>query len=310
MPLIGCGSFFKLQVRRRGFRAALFAGPLLFAAVSGERSAASADKQACVAAHEAAQKLRQGGKLREAREKLVSCAQDACPAMVRADCGPWLREVENGLPTIVIAARNADGSDAADVKVTIDRSTVLAKLDGTAVPIDPGEHELRFERPPSPSILQTVVAREGEKGRRIEVRFAAPEAAPPQPRTRSALPYVFLGVGGVALGTSLYLTLHAKSERDSLPCSPHCSNDEVAPIQTELREADVALGLGVVFAGIATYLLLSSPSSPPASAAPTSLPSFRTDPSSGSFGAAPLPKLSAFDVRCGRDEPSRQLNAN
>jgi hypothetical protein len=263
-------------------------GLSIFVVTAGEASVLGADKQACVTAHEEAQRLRQGGKLREAREKLVACAQESCPGMVRADCGPWLNEIDNELPTIVFAARDAKGSDVPDVRVTIDRSTVLSRLDGKALPIDPGEHMLQFERPPSPAIAQTVVVHEGEKGRIIEVQFASAdtEAAAPA-ATKSPLPYLLLGAAGAAaLGTSIYLGLHVRSERDALPCSPRCSDQDVAPLRTELREADVALGVGLVLTGAAAWLFFSSPKGPPTST--------KSLPPQARFAT----HSAAFEVRC------------
>jgi hypothetical protein len=254
----------------------------------GEAPVLGADKQACVTAHEEAQRLRQGGKLREAREKLVACAQDGCPAMVRADCGPWLGEIDNELPTIVIAARDAKGTDVPDVRVTIDRSTVLSRLDGKALSIDPGEHVLQFERPPSPAIAQTVVVHEGEKGRIVEVQFASPETASALSGTaKSPVPFVLLGVGAAAaFGTSLYLALHVRNERDAMTCSPHCSDDAVAPLRNQLHVADAALGVGLVLTGVATWLFFASPKAPPTSTMSMPvLPRFVTN-------------SAAFQVRC------------
>jgi len=52
------------------------------------------DKQACVSAYEEGQQLRKAGKLTSARARLLTCAQEGCPAVLRKDCTVWVAEVE------------------------------------------------------------------------------------------------------------------------------------------------------------------------------------------------------------------------
>ena len=71
--------------------------------------AAAADaptKQQCVVANESAQDLQRAGKLIEARLRLMTCADDACPGAVRADCAEQLQAVAKALPTIVLIPRS------------------------------------------------------------------------------------------------------------------------------------------------------------------------------------------------------------
>src|ERR1700709_1044923 len=82
--------------------------------------AAAQDKQACVGAYEDAQRLRKDGKLTDARSKLLVCAQDACPAVLRKDCTVWIGEVEQATPTVLLAAKSPIGKDIVDVTVTVD----------------------------------------------------------------------------------------------------------------------------------------------------------------------------------------------
>src|SRR5262245_56106628 len=72
-------------------------------------------KVTCAQAYETAQRLREGHRLREAREQLLVCARPECPALLRRDCAPWLGEVEAVLPSIVVVARTADGQKEHDV---------------------------------------------------------------------------------------------------------------------------------------------------------------------------------------------------
>src|SRR5262245_12836867 len=88
--------------RRRVLTVALALG---LGGFCGEALAAPTDIRACASAYEQGQRLRKQGALRAAREEVVLCASDSCPAALRDDCMQWLREIERALPTVVLVAR-------------------------------------------------------------------------------------------------------------------------------------------------------------------------------------------------------------
>ncbi|WP_437961244.1 hypothetical protein WME76_17480 [Sorangium sp. So ce119] len=152
-------------------------------ALVGASVHAAPSKRACAAAYERAQGLRRDGKLLEAREALITCSQPTCPAAAVADCGPWLAEVEQSLPSVVIAAKDADGRERLDVRVLVDGRLLAAALDGKALPVDPGPRTFRFEPATGPAVEERLLIREGEKNRAITVTLGAPAAsAPAAPR--------------------------------------------------------------------------------------------------------------------------------
>ncbi|XXX82429.1 hypothetical protein WMF30_27110 [Sorangium sp. So ce134] len=148
-------------------------------ALTGARAHAEPHKRACAAAYERAQGLRRDGKLLAARQALIACSQPTCPAAAVADCGPWLAEVEQSLPTVVIAARDAHGRERLDVRVLVDGRLLAAALDGKALPVDPGPHTFRYEPASGPAVEERVVIREGEKNRAITVTLGASSAGAP-----------------------------------------------------------------------------------------------------------------------------------
>src|SRR5690242_16132948 len=75
----------------------------------------------CLHASDEGQSLRAQRRFAAARASLLVCAQDACPPIVRANCGRWLSEVEASLPTVVLAARSpADAELAGETRVLVD----------------------------------------------------------------------------------------------------------------------------------------------------------------------------------------------
>ncbi|WP_437330727.1 hypothetical protein [Sorangium sp. So ce381] len=242
--------------------------------LTGARTDAAPDKQACAAAYERAQGLRRDGRLIEARDALVACSQPTCPAAAVADCGPWLAEVEQSLPSVVVAARDAHGRERLDVRVLVDGRPLAAALDGKALPVDPGPHTFRFEPATGPAVEERVLIREGEKNRPLTVILgAASTGAPPSPRPLApgaappAEPSVpglvwasgAVGVAGLAVfAVAGALSLSAEADLRAT-CAPRCTEAEVRAIRVQHAVADIGLGVGVVALGAAAWLYMTRP---------------------------------------------------
>lgn len=277
------------------FGCAALAGVLVVLA-SGTASAAD-DKKACVAAYEQSQQLRNDAKLKEAREQLLVCARDVCPAALRGDCANWLNEVDQNMPSIVIEAKDANGKDVIAVKISVDGKQVADKLDGKAIPLNPGPHKMRYEMAGASAVEEDVVIRQGEKNRAMTVNFGGGKATTPpaggakDDGTPPAVggddgkkggpgiaPWVIGGIGvvGVGLGTVFYVT--GKSDENKLRdsgCKPNCDSGSVDSVKHKYLIGDISMGVGIVGLGVATYLFISgSGSSSSSSSATVTRPRF------------------------------------
>lgn len=232
-----------------------------------------ATKEACVAAYDETQTLRQAGSLRSARDKALACSQEQCPAIVKKDCAQWLGEIDAALPRVSFAVKDAAGQDTSAARVFMDGKLLLERLDAAAVPVDPGERLFRIEIEGQEPREQRVIVREGEKGRVIEVSFATAGAsegggpAPMQLEERGdgggipAASWVLGGVGVVGVGLfatfgALGLSEKSDAEDPSTGCAPSCTDDEVDSIRTKFLVADVSLGVGVAAIGAAVIVAL------------------------------------------------------
>jgi hypothetical protein len=245
-----------------------------FAVATLAPAARADEKSDCVTSFEAAQTLRKESKLIASREQLLRCVQQTCPSVVRDYCRSWLEEVDRALPTIVIVARDGEGRDVSHVRMTLDGRPLAQTAMGAAVPIDPGEHALRFEHDASPPVEQKLVAREGEKRREVTVTFqTTPRAGPsgsgealrdrvmPTAPSRGGPPtlaFVMVGVGVVALGGFAYFGLQALSDAHRLrqTCAPYCEQADIDAVKTKNLLSGVSLGVGIVTVGIGTWLFL------------------------------------------------------
>lgn len=232
-------------------------------------------KAACVDAYRANQPLRRDGAYRAAIQHLLVCARDPCPAVLQTDCIVWLREAQALVPSILVKARRGTQADLADVRVTMDGVELAARLDGRAINVDVGEHELVFEHRGAPSVTKRLLIIEGEKARVVEVEFPVDPATPaasallrptgPIDTTISSRPipwpvYALGGLAVVSLATSAGFGVAGIMRRGDLgECRPHCAPEEVDAAARLFRISDIALAASAVSLVGASVFFLARP---------------------------------------------------
>jgi hypothetical protein len=222
---------------------------------------ADAPTQDCIAAHARGQELRLGGHLLAAQASYLTCVVPRCPDVVRSDCARLLGEVAAAIPRLVVVLKPSNGRENPPIRITLDGRTEGIALDGKAIGMDPGPHQLDASYASGATQHQVFTLREGEQERRVEVDYA------PQNRERSldqrwsnVHPAVYaLGVVGVAaLGAFTYFGLSGKSkERELEKCAPTCSDSDVHVMRTRYLAADLSLGASVVTLGTAAYFFFA-----------------------------------------------------
>jgi hypothetical protein len=147
---------------------------LVFSSTVGLRIAMAGDIEECASAHLEAQKLRERAHLVTARAQLVACSNARCPRPIAKQCSVWLAEIERDMPTILIEAKDASGSDVLDLEVLLDGALIVQSAAGDSIAVDPGRHTLRFRSAGLGEVTQDIVVRVTEKNRRVTVRFDGP----------------------------------------------------------------------------------------------------------------------------------------
>ncbi|MBX3230950.1 MAG: hypothetical protein KIT84_36435 [Labilithrix sp.] len=239
---------------------------LAFAAFAADANAEPAMAEQCASASERAQLHRLEGHLVEARAELVTCSAPECPSVVRRDCDRWLVEVDDAIPSVVVTVRDAAGADVADARVTIDGEQVLERVEARALPLDPGTHEIEIAGRDGPPVKRSIVLREGEKRRVVDVtlpRAAAPPAKPARIESKNTTrvagwSLVALGGVGVALGAALGIHQHLLYERSD-SCRPVCSPKRADEIDRVRLFEGIALGAGALALAAGVVLLVTHP---------------------------------------------------
>jgi hypothetical protein len=218
---------------------------LTFAATFGfatQAQAANPSTAECLAAADSSIQLRDQHKLRAARAQMLVCASPSCPSAVQTECLRRVDQINAAIPTLVFEAKDPAGNDLANVKVDMDGQPLLDRLDGSAVPLDPGEHHFQLTAPGGIVVDKIIVLHESEKDRHEHVVMgaAAPvpgpaPGPPPTPRpseedpgaSRKTISYVVAGVGVVGLavgavfgGLAISSASSSKSECSTSSCGP------------------------------------------------------------------------------------------
>jgi hypothetical protein len=218
--------------------------------------------EVCASTATTGQRLQREGKLSEAREQFVACASSTCPREVASVCAGLLSRVDASLPTILFGARDADGHDVVGARVSVDGAPLTSRLEGLAIPIDPGPHVVRFELPPRPPLVLSVVVREGEKNRSVIATFPRDTPTPPPPpRTRMPpiLPWVLAGIGVLGVGSFLLLDVDGQARTDSCRSNGGCARSTIDGLLLERGIAFGSVAIGLAAGAIATWLFLAGP---------------------------------------------------
>jgi hypothetical protein len=237
------------------------------------------DNAACLAAHEGGQVARRAGAFDQAREQFAACQRDACPAVLRARCAEFARELEGAQPSIVVIARDARGDDVAEARVTVDGAPPVAVAElAVARRLNPGVHTLHAEAPGLSPADKTFTLPEGMKNMPVVVTLervgpaprppeptpVVPAPAPSEPRPSKRAAWAFAigsGVSFAAAGTLSGVGWGIHSSLSS-SCGTTCTDSQVEPLRAVWPASFVALGVGVASGVVATLLFLQKPASP------------------------------------------------
>ncbi len=211
----------------------------------------------CLAAFEQVQNARKRADLLAAEDATLACGQGQCPAVVRSKCIEWRAEIQAQIPSIVVTAIDADGHDAREGKVSIDGKLVRKQLDGQAIRLNPGRHQVQVEYAGETRDQQVVLA-EGQRKREVSFHFdpAPSQGTPSQGTELSPLLFVGIAVGGAGRVAGIVggvLALDAASTFDAqCPMGNACPEPARATYDEGLVAAHVStVGFALAGAGLA-----------------------------------------------------------
>jgi len=246
---------------------------LVVAAIATPALAEEPSKEQCVDAYVKGQEARRAGKLLDARASFVVCGRASCPMPFAGDCRRWRDEVEAAIPTIVFDVVDRLGRRPTDVRVSADGAPFAGKIDGRALPIDPGAHVFVFELSGVPPQRVEATILEGIKSQKVTLALAPAvdhrDTLPIMETTRPIPAGAWLAGGAAIVGVAsfAFFGLLANSQESDLRAlcasAMGCTDADVQSgrdaIHTKQIAADISLGVGVVSLGIAEWLFATRP---------------------------------------------------
>jgi hypothetical protein len=136
---------------------------------SSEPDKGKAQRHACAVAYRNAVVLEQAAHLRQAKDLLLSCAKATCGAFVKQQCTSRYAQLESDIPSVVPLVSDESGEPRVDVQVTMDGEPIAARLDGRALPVDPGLHEFSFVVDGAVISTQKIMIVQGQRNRPISI---------------------------------------------------------------------------------------------------------------------------------------------
>lgn len=241
--------------------------------VASSGAAAGPTAQECISANELAIKARGEARLLDARDKLLACASLSCPGEIRAECERRLADLNAAIPTIVFEVRDAAGNDLVGVRVSMDGKPLVARLDGTAIPLDPGVHAFRFEMDGRAPVEKSLTIHEGEKARREPVVLGTttqasvppalvPGVEPPASSPLRTVGWIVGGVGVAGLVAGAVTGALAIGDKGQASCDGHGYNCQAGPLSDAKTMAGISSGTfiaGSVLTALGVGMILFAP---------------------------------------------------
>jgi hypothetical protein len=102
------------------------------------------EKLVCAEAFDRAKETARESRFRAAKEWLARCARPNCARSLRQHCAALHAEVIALLPSVVPVLTDAADNTNRQIGVKVDGEILTSNLDGTAMAVDPGDHEFTF----------------------------------------------------------------------------------------------------------------------------------------------------------------------
>jgi hypothetical protein len=152
----------------------LYGSPAVAAPTNGDLAKGKVDKGSCKAAYKAAQEREQTCHLREAKELYLTCSKVACGAFMRPECTTKYTQLESDVPSVIPVVTDERGAAIVDVQVKMDGELLTSRLDGRALPVDPGMHEFTFTTGAGVIASQKVMIVAGQRNSPLSVSLGRP----------------------------------------------------------------------------------------------------------------------------------------
>jgi hypothetical protein len=168
---------------------AVLAATVVFAPPRISEARKARENPICVNAYKQGRLLERAARLHQAKDSMLKCTKLICSAALRKECMAAVEKLERDAPTVVLEVTDDRGSPVTNVRVSMDGRPLVSRIDGRALPVDPGFHEFTFENAGVVFAKEKVVVLQGQRNRAVSASLVwQRKASDPPPVTKSAAP--------------------------------------------------------------------------------------------------------------------------
>jgi len=236
---------------------------------SRHRSARSADAKqarlACTDAFEKAKEAANADHMRAANEWFALCAEATCSRSLQKRCTAVHTRIAALLPSVVPVVNDPTGSFEGGTEVRMDGEMLTTNLDGSAIVIDPGEHQFTFSKDGEIFATRKASIQKGQRGQIVSATYQ-PKVAEPEPapvaarRSPPRKPPAAVPVAVAENETSVPAQAKEEQEEEPAPrvvrrASAHRATEEAAADTGAPFSAYALAGVGLL--GVGGYFTLN-----------------------------------------------------
>jgi hypothetical protein len=135
------------------------------------RSSEAKENLLCMNSYKQGKLLQKAVRLHQAKEAMLRCTRINCSPALRKECMFILEKLEQDAPTVVLDVTDDRGNPVTNVRVTMDGRPLVSRIDGRALPVDPGFHEFVFENAGVIFAKEKAVILQGQRNRAISANL-------------------------------------------------------------------------------------------------------------------------------------------
>jgi hypothetical protein len=150
---------------RRTLRAASWLVALGVLASAGPSEAR--ENRACVNAYRRGAQLAREAHFFAATEQMRLCTKLICSPALRKECMSRVDQLTLDTPSLVPEVTDDRGRPVVDIRITMDGKPWVNRLDGRAIPVDPGQHTFTFETRGVVFAKERIVVLQGQRNRTL-----------------------------------------------------------------------------------------------------------------------------------------------
>jgi len=132
------------------------------------------DKRVCVESYYKAKESFQSGRLLDAKEPLGRCARPVCGSFLQQECTALYLQMDSDIPSVVPVVIDAADASGSAFEVRMDGEVLTSKLDGIAIPVNPGWHDFTFSAENRVFATQKILIAQGQHNRPISISQRPP----------------------------------------------------------------------------------------------------------------------------------------